>query len=264
MIAVLPSYQKIETGSLPNLASNEGFALNLEITPHHIAAAIEVLAFKQFLYLVTFNFTKPLSEIQLAEVTKQLFATHDFFGWQFAETKVAVQSTIDLLPSGFKAHAGSANLCQLNEDIWAAFSIADSLNEAMSKQFTNASVTATHANFLKQVLALPKGVYVEVANEQFAIDVLDSPGKLLLFNTFEYKTAEDFLYFLMLACDTCNVNRNETPLVFCGKIQKESKIYDVCYRYFTNIIFLKPVNGKFFAKAFSEQQKSIHFSLFSL
>ncbi|MFN8293513.1 MAG: DUF3822 family protein [Chitinophagales bacterium] len=264
MIAVLPSYQKIETGKLPEVASTEGFILNVEVGVHQIAAVVEVAAFKQFLYLLEFNFSKPLQVAQLPEVCKQLLADNAVFALAFSEVNVAFNTDIDLLPNGFQQHTGSCFLQQVSEEVLAAFTVENVLQEVWKEKFPLAQITAVYANFLKQVLLLPKGVYVMVMHEAFAVAVLEAPGKLQLFNCFEYKTAEDFLYFLMLVCDSTQVNRTETPLVFSGKIQKESKIYDVCYRYFSNIVFLKPGNGKFFAKAFSDAAKSIYFSLFSL
>ncbi|OJV27797.1 MAG: hypothetical protein BGO32_11120 [Bacteroidetes bacterium 37-13] len=264
MIAVLPSYQKVETGLLPNVPSSEGFVLNIEIAPQQISATVEVAVFKQFLYLVEFNFSKPLQAEQFVLMCEKLFATEPIFAMDFKEVKVMLHAEIDLLPVGFKQFSGNENMLQLSNETFALFSDKNGLAEVVKTKFPIAEVTAVGANFLKNILPLPKGIYVLVMNEKFSVAILDAPEKLLLYNTFEFKTIEDFLYFLLLVCESTQVNRTESPLVLCGKVQKESKIYDSCYRYFSNIVFLKPGNGKFYSKAISEDLKSIHFSLFSM
>lgn len=264
MIAVLPSYQKLETGLLPNVPSSEGFALSIEITPVQISATVEVVVFKQILFLVEFNFNKPLQTEQYVLMCEKLFTTESLFSLEFKEVKVAVSAETNLIPVGFKQFSGEENLVQLSHDVFASFKIENNLAQVLKSKFNSVEFTTVESNFLKNILPLPKGVYVLVMQEKILIAVIDAPEKLLLHNTFEFKTTEDFLYFLLLACETAQVNRTESPLVLCGEIQKESKIYDSCYRYFANIVFLKPGNGKFYSKAFSEVTKSIHFSLLSM
>lgn len=264
MIAVLPTYQKVEIGKLPTVSSTEGFALYIQLSASQVVAAVEVIAFKQFVFLQEFNFNKPVQQLQLVEVCKQIFSTKDVFNLTYSEVNIALDTNIDLLPSGFEQHVGTSEIVKLSKEIYAAYEVENTLKQFLKEKYEQAKIISGEAIFLKQVLPLPKGVYVEVRHESLTITILNAPNKLCLFNVFEYKTAEDFAYFLMLVCEELKVNREEVPLVFCGKIRKQSQIYSTCYRYFTDIVFLKPANGKFFAKAIDEATQSIYFSLFTM
>ncbi len=56
-------------------------------------------------------------------------------------------------------------------------------------------------------------------------------GKLFFSNTFAYNTKEDFIYFLLAACEQLLLNPQEVQLIIMGKIDKNTAEYEMIYQY---------------------------------
>ena len=115
--------------------------------------------------------------------------------------------------------------------------------------------------------SLEKGQQKIFANiEQYHFDVLafSENSTLQLMNRYEFKTQTDFIYFLLLACEKLNIDREKTELVLCGEVDIQSKVYDVCYRYFRFISFVRKPERMNFSKAFDIYPKHLHFNLYNL
>lgn len=80
-------------------------------------------------------------------------------------------------------------------------------------------------------------VYVHVQKDQFEIIVIKNK-KLLLYNSFEYLTSEDFIYYLLFTIEQLELNTNELQLYFLGDISKEDILYTVTYTYVRNVSFI--------------------------
>jgi hypothetical protein len=80
-------------------------------------------------------------------------------------------------------------------------------------------------------------VYVHVQKEQFEIIVIQQK-KLIFYNSFEYTSSEDFIYYLLFTMEQLSLNTNELQLYFLGDITKEDSLYTVTYTYVRNVSFL--------------------------
>lgn len=96
-------------------------------------------------------------------------------------------------------------------------------------------------------------VYVHVQKGQFEIIVIKNK-KLLLYNSFEYITSEDFIYYLLFTIEQLELNTNELQLYFLGAISKEDILYTVTYTYVRNVSF---INKKY---PFTFQDQIQHFN----
>ncbi|MBC8753763.1 DUF3822 family protein [Kordia sp. YSTF-M3] len=81
-------------------------------------------------------------------------------------------------------------------------------------------------------------VYVHVQKEQFEIIIIQNK-KLLLYNSFEYSSSEDFIYYLLFTLEQLELNTNTLQLYFLGDISKEDVLYTVAYTYIRNVDFLE-------------------------
>ena len=70
----------------------------------------------------------------------------------------------------------------------------------------------------------------------FEIVVLQNQ-KLLFFNSFDYKTPEDFLYYLLFTAEQLNMNPENFQLELLGTITQEDDFYQLAYKYIRNIEF---------------------------
>ena len=81
--------------------------------------------------------------------------------------------------------------------------------------------------------------YVNVENDIFQILILKNK-KIEFFNTFNFKTKEDFIYYILFTTEQLYLNPEKIQLTFLGDIDKESKLYEITYHYVENVGFFQP------------------------
>ena len=79
-------------------------------------------------------------------------------------------------------------------------------------------------------------MYVHVGTDHFELLVIDK-GKLLLYNTFEFNSEEDFIYYILFTSEQLNLNPETLQLVFLGNIKKESPLFTIAYKYVRHVAF---------------------------
>lgn len=79
--------------------------------------------------------------------------------------------------------------------------------------------------------------YANIYESGFDLVVI-SDDKLLLTNSFQCQTKEDFLYYLLFTAEQLEQDPEEFKLVFLGEITQESTYYQTAYTYIRNIEFL--------------------------
>ena len=85
--------------------------------------------------------------------------------------------------------------------------------------------------------------------------------KLHLFNSFDYQTPEDFLYYLLFTAEQLNMNPENFKLELLGTIAEEDDFYQLAYKYIRNIS-LFDVSNLQKNNTFSTAQNQKHFILF--
>ena len=83
--------------------------------------------------------------------------------------------------------------------------------------------------------------FVNVSKNNFEIMVLKNK-KLELYNSFNFSTKEDFIYYILFTAEQLNINPEEFNLVLLGDIEKESELYSILYKYVRNVKFYEPHN----------------------
>jgi len=98
------------------------------------------------------------------------------------------------------------------------------------------AIFAIHKNKSKTTM------YVNVALNHFEIMVLES-NKLILFNTFEYHTKEDFIYYILFTSEQLQLNPEEFPLVLIGDVTENDELFEIAYTYIRNVNTNKNTNS---------------------
>ncbi|HIP26864.1 MAG TPA: DUF3822 family protein [Flavobacteriaceae bacterium] len=81
-------------------------------------------------------------------------------------------------------------------------------------------------------------VFVNINKSHFEI-IIGKQKKLLLYNTFEYKTVEDFIYYVLFSMDQLQLNVEDVELELLGKIKEEDGLFIALYKYVRNVSLLK-------------------------
>ena len=105
-----------------------------------------------------------------------------------------------------------------------------------------------------------KKMIVHFNPSHFEIVVIQNQ-KLLFFNSFEYQTPEDFLYYILFTAEQLNMNPENFKLELLGSITEEDAFYKLAYNYIRNISFFN-ISGLQKNNSFSTAQNHHHFILF--
>ena len=82
------------------------------------------------------------------------------------------------------------------------------------------------------------GFYVNVGSNAFDIVVVEDQ-KLVFFNSFEYQTKEDFIYYILFTFEQLKLNPDVLSVHFSGAIDQESDLYQMAYKYIRNTDFIE-------------------------
>ena len=91
--------------------------------------------------------------------------------------------------------------------------------------------------------AISSKTYIHVLEDTFDIVVINR-NTLQLCNTHRFKTAEDFIYYILFTFEQLNLNPETVELVLCGNINKETDTYKILYHYVRNVSFFNSINTK--------------------
>ncbi len=109
-----------------------------------------------------------------------------------------------------------------------------------------------HSSVLvEEVLKLEKNatkakMYVNVAYDHFEIVVVEN-GVLKLYNTFEYETKEDFIYYILFTSEQLGLNPEKFELIFTGDVDFKNELYTIAFKYVRFVFFAKRMDNFKFA-----------------
>ncbi len=89
--------------------------------------------------------------------------------------------------------------------------------------------------------------YLHTHLQHYELIVIQN-SKLIFANSFEFETKEDFIYYLLFTFEQLDLDPEVVELTLLGDITKNSKEYEIAYRYIKNVSFL----GMFHNYSFSE------------
>ena len=98
-------------------------------------------------------------------------------------------------------------------------------------------------------------MFVHVNNTHFEIVIIQNQ-KLQLFNSFDYKTPEDFIYYILFTAEQLHLNPESFQLELIGKITKDDSLYEIAYKYIRNVSLFDVSHMQ---NQFSESENREHF-----
>ena len=102
--------------------------------------------------------------------------------------------------------------------------------------------------------------YVHTDGNQMDI-TLTNNKKLLLFNSFDYSSTDDFMYYLLFTLEQLELDNEIVKLRLFGEVEEESELYKECHKHIKNVSIYVPDNNNFH---FTDNTKdSIDFTVLS-
>ena len=105
-----------------------------------------------------------------------------------------------------------------------------------------------------------KQVFVHFGSQKFEIVVVQNQ-KLILFNSFEYTTEADFIYYLLFTAEQLNLNPEHFKLHLLGNIAEETALFRMAYKYVRHVSLMN-VEDLQKNNSFSTADNLKHFILF--
>lgn len=208
------------------------------------------------LHATSFRIKK--SPTDLLDAVKHVFNTEAALQQSFASiTVIHVNDWSTLVPKPLFKEDALADYLKFNTKILKTdFITFDNISQNDSVNvyvpFTNVnnyifdqfgSFTYKHFStiLIEQLLTFEKHsntskVYVNVSEFNFEIIAFNS-GELLLYNTFEYLTKEDFIYYLLFTLEQLQLNPETIELLFLGEIEEDDALYNIAYTYVRHVSF---------------------------
>ncbi|WP_233586641.1 DUF3822 family protein [Formosa maritima] len=209
-------------------------------------------------FLKHFEKDKKLSPFDALDFLKHLFNTEIELQQDFETIHVIYVNDIStMVPKALFNEDLLADYLKFNSKIlksdfiaFDSIEINDSVNVYVPYVNINNFIYDTFGSFtyshfstvlIEKILQLEKHaddakLYVNVNKGHFEIIVTDK-GKLILYNTFEYSSKEDFIYYILFTAEQLKLNPEKIHLIFLGDINKESELYTIAYKYIRHINF---------------------------
>ena len=100
-------------------------------------------------------------------------------------------------------------------------------------------------------------MFVHLSESHFEIVVVQNQ-KLHLYNSFDYKTPEDFIYYILFTAEQLQLNPEHFKLELLGKIAEDDAFYKIAFKYIRNVSVFDISD---FKNSFTEKENREHFIL---
>lgn len=205
----------------------------------------------------------------LAQRLEKIFEKDEILQLLFSKVLLGVDEKYSLVPNEFSFTINKTEqLVQSCGNAQLVFELAAPLLQVLRKLFPASEVlhlNSTYFQLLSEYLVdSTEKLFVNVSQSHLDIIRFNEAKELQLMNRYDYQAASDFIYFVLLCCEDLKIDREKTELILIGEVDIQSKIYDLCYRYFRHINFIQKPEAVHFSKAFDVFPKHLHFNLYNL
>ncbi len=139
------------------------------------------------------------------------------------------------------------------------------INNFLIDQFGPFTYKSANSVLIKCLLDLSKNIeerqmFAHLGRDRFEVVVVENQ-KLQLFNSFDYRTKEDFLYYLLFTAEQLGMNPEQFKLHLLGNISKDNDYFKIAYKYIRNVGLLD-VSDLRRHNEFTSSENLRHFILF--
>jgi len=234
--------------------------LSIQISLSGLSFCILQRDTKTISFLKDYEFERKLNHHEVLDKIKHLYNTESFLQSHFSNVQVIhVNELSTLVPKPLFDENCLADYLKFNCKIlksdfiaFDAIEINDTANVYVPYVNINNYIydlfgvfTYKHVStiLIEQILATEKNatnvkVYINVNKNHFEMVVINK-SKLLLYNTFEYNTKEDFIYYILFTAEQLQLNPELFELIFIGDIDSKDELYVITYNYVQFVFFGK-------------------------
>lgn len=117
-------------------------------------------------------------------------------------------------------------------------------------EYKHASTVLIESLLIKERQSEEKKIFINVSKNYFEIIAILNHN-LEFYNTFEYQSKEDFIYFILFTIEQLKLDPEDIKTKLMGEISKHDELYDIVYKYIRFVDFIEPIK----VYNFKENQK---------
>ena len=117
------------------------------------------------------------------------------------------------------------------------YGVPSSLNRMLELQLSNYEWSHFAFPLIESILlnsAQEATLYLHIQYNRFDIVYVENK-KLKFFNSFNYQTVEDLIYFLLYVMEQLNLDRESISVELIGEFDKQSAIYEMLFKYIRKV-----------------------------
>ncbi len=105
--------------------------------------------------------------------------------------------------------------------------------------------------------------FIEINDDRFDIAIYKK-NNLQLYNSFEFKAAEDLMYYLLFVWEQVGLDREKVKLSVAGQLEEEGSIFQLLYQYIRHTEWMKKPSQLKYSSILSPIANHYYFSLYNL
>lgn len=208
------------------------FDLKSKLTPEAVLKELQEVVSNEPLLSQTFDSVLVLFQNELSN-----FVPEEFFEEQNAADYLKFSSKI--IKTDFISHDKLAINNSIN-----VFVPYININNYLFEVYGEFEYKHASTIFLEQILNEEKSsdednIYINVEPFHFEMAVIKK-GQFQLYNTFEYYTKEDFIYFVLFSVEQMKLDTESVIVKLTGNIVKDDELYQMLYTYIRHVKFDGP------------------------
>ncbi len=262
------------------------YKLSIQLCLNGFSFSVFDTARKKFIYLEHINTSGLNTCDELFEKLKIILKNNDYLNLEYKQVKAIVHANKStIVPSELFNISSAKDIFSFNHNrnpeselFYNLIVNNDSflISEANSKiitllkeKFNNVKIYHQATSFIesnlslfKNKLSVPK-VFINKSKDYVDIIVLKD-NKLLLHNTFNYKSLEDFVFNVMYIYEQLKLNSTEVELLISGNIDKKAEEIKLLKKYIKTVSILFPSKIHTYSYTFKQIPIQTYTNLFNL
>lgn len=214
----------------------------------------------KYLSIESVDFGKFLSAESFATALTTYIQNHQWLTLPFKEIVIYYEATEStLIPTPLFTNEETGNFAHFNFDpaptqqvlndkiqnldAHIVYAVPKVLLNLFTEVFSTYTLVCHAGRFIdlallaNKITPIQKKIFLNV-RRSFVDITIPEGSKLLFYNSFEFRTREDFLYYLIFVMEQLAIHPEETELMLSGFIEKNTPMFDIFFKYVKNIRFV--------------------------
>ncbi len=212
------------------------------------------------------NFSKQQTPDQLLKAVKTAFNRNDSLQQSFSKVQIIHDNEMQtLVPSALFEEAHLSDYLKYNTKIFKTdFITYDviqnkdamlvyipfvNVNNYIFERFGSFEYKHSATVLIDKILQLEKNnnqkkLYINIQKTHFELIALDG-NSFQLFNRFEYKTREDFIYYILFTAEQLDFNPENFKCILMGAVEDNDELFSIAYKYIRHVSLLPISNMRY-------------------